>query len=93
MAEPRPSPPAPGVVALLQIGGMCGFCIGVAVLVGYLLDGVFGTTPLLVFVGLAIGIVGAATGSYVIIRPYLANAPTGASALDDAPIGSSDVKE
>jgi F0F1-type ATP synthase assembly protein I len=45
--------------------------IGVAVFAGYLLDQALGTSPLLVFVGLAIGIVGAATGSYFLIRPYL----------------------
>jgi len=45
------------------------------VLAGYLLDGVLGTTPLLVFVGLAIGILGAGVGSYQVIRPFVTNPP------------------
>jgi hypothetical protein len=56
-----------------------------------------------VFGGLAVGIVGAATGSYFLIRPYLAIAPTGASDMKatrtggpdvaDASTGASDVKD
>jgi F0F1-type ATP synthase assembly protein I len=67
------------VSQLLQIGAMCGVCIGLGVLAGYLLDSVFGTTPLLVFLGLAIGIFGAAAGSYYVIRPYVSDASKGAS--------------
>jgi F0F1-type ATP synthase assembly protein I len=57
-------------------------CIGLGVLVGYLLDRALGTSPLLVFVGLAIGIFGAAAGSFYLIRPYVADAskPTGGEA-------------
>jgi F0F1-type ATP synthase assembly protein I len=65
-------------VKLLQLGATWGVFVGLGVLIGYLLDRVAGTTPLLVFVGLALGIVGAATGSYFLIRPYLANTSTGA---------------
>jgi F0F1-type ATP synthase assembly protein I len=45
--------------------------IGVGVFAGYLLDKAAGTSPLLTFLGLAFGILGAATGSYFVIRPYL----------------------
>ncbi|HEU5035054.1 MAG TPA: AtpZ/AtpI family protein [Mycobacteriales bacterium] len=78
MADRPDPPPAPGVGQLLQIGATCGVCIGLGVAVGYLLDRVLGTTPLLVLLGLAVGIVGAATGSYYLIRPYLANTSIGA---------------
>ena len=78
MAEPPGGQQAPGVQELLQIGATCGVCIGLGTFVGYLLDGVLGTTPLLVFVGLAIGIMGAATGSYYVIRPFVAGAQRGA---------------
>lgn len=71
MADKRASKDIPGVGELLQIGLICGISIGLGVGVGLLLDGALGTAPLLVFVGLAVGIVGAATGSYFVIRPYV----------------------
>jgi F0F1-type ATP synthase assembly protein I len=54
---------------------MCGVSIGLGVLAGYLLDSVLGTTPLLVFVGLAVGILGAGVGSYQVIRPFVTDSP------------------
>jgi F0F1-type ATP synthase assembly protein I len=69
---------APGIQDLLSIGAVCGVMIGLGVFLGYLLDGVAGTAPLLTFVGLAFGILGAATGSYYVIRPYLASSGRGA---------------
>jgi F0F1-type ATP synthase assembly protein I len=71
MADPTPRRPVPGPAQLLQLGATCGLIIGLAVFAGYLLDQALGTSPLLVFLGLAIGILGAATGSYFLIRPYL----------------------
>jgi F0F1-type ATP synthase assembly protein I len=56
---------------LLAIGAVCGAMIGLGVFLGYLLDRAAGTAPLLTFLGLALGILGAATGSYYVIRPYL----------------------
>ena len=79
MVEPPGRRSAPGISELLQIGAMCGVSIGLGVLAGYLLDSVLGTTPLLVFVGLAIGIFGAGASSYYVIRPYVTDAPRGAS--------------
>lgn len=72
--------PAPGLVDLLQIGAVCGITIGLALFAGYLIDRAAGTPPLFTFLGLAVGIVGAAAGSYRVIRPFV----TGAS--DRAPI-------
>jgi F0F1-type ATP synthase assembly protein I len=66
---------APGLVDLLQIGAVCGVMIGLGVFLGYLLDRWLGTAPLLTFVGLAFGILGAATGSYFVIRPFISQTP------------------
>jgi F0F1-type ATP synthase assembly protein I len=66
-----PGRAAPGLQDLLSIGAVCGVMIGIGVFAGYLLDRAAGTSPLLTFLGLAFGILGAATGSYFVIRPYL----------------------
>jgi F0F1-type ATP synthase assembly protein I len=66
---------APGLQDLLQVGAVCGVMIGLGVFLGYLLDRWLGTTPLLTFVGLAFGILGAATGSYFVIRPFISQTP------------------
>jgi len=66
---------APGIQDLLQIGVVCGVFIGLGVFVGYLLDRAAGTAPLLTFLGLALGILGAATGSYYVIRPFVSTTP------------------
>ena len=70
--------PVPGVAALLRIGLVCGVSIGLGALVGLLLDDALGTSPLLVLLGLAVGIVGAGVGSYYVIRPYVTDASNGA---------------
>jgi F0F1-type ATP synthase assembly protein I len=77
--------PTPGPIQLLQIGTVCGVCVGLGVLAGYLLDRALGTSPLLVFIGLGIGILGAGAGSYSVIRPYIAPASKGASDPDAPP--------
>jgi F0F1-type ATP synthase assembly protein I len=69
----------PGAAQLLQLGATWGVLVGLGVLLGYGLDRALGTGPLLVFVGLAIGILAAATGSYYLIRPFLHDGPTGTS--------------
>ena len=74
---------APGAFELLQIGALCGVAIGVGTGLGLLLDHVFGTSPLLVFLGLAVGILGAATGSYYVIRPFVTDASRGAPTPKD----------
>ena len=75
VAEPSRRPPAPGIFQLLQIGAMAGISIGVGMGLGYLLDSVLGTTPLLVFLGLAVGILGAGVGAYQVIRPFGTGSP------------------
>ena len=74
---------APGVGELLQIGAMCGLCIGVGAVAGVFLDRALGTSPLLVLLGIAIGILGAATGSYYVIRPFVTDASRGAPTPKD----------
>jgi F0F1-type ATP synthase assembly protein I len=73
----------PGAFQLLQLGATCGVIIGLAVLGGYLLDQALGTSPLLVFVGVAVGIFGAGAGSFFLIRPYVTGAQRGASPTKD----------
>jgi len=73
----------PGLGELLQIGAMAGFCIGIGTVVGLLLDRALGTSPLLVFLGLAVGILGAATGAYYVIRPFVTDASRGAPTPKD----------
>ena len=73
----------PGAYELLQIGAMCGLSIGIGAVVGLLLDGALGTSPLLVLLGIAIGILGAATGSYYVIRPFVTDASRGAPTPKD----------
>jgi F0F1-type ATP synthase assembly protein I len=64
---------APGLQDLLSIGAVCGVMIGLGVFLGYLLDRAAGTAPLLTFLGLAFGILGAAIGSYYVIRPFVSS--------------------
>ena len=73
----------PGAFELLQIGAMCGMSIGIGAVVGLLLDRALGTSPLLVLLGIAIGILGAATGSYYVIRPFVTDASRGAPTPKD----------
>ncbi|MBV9096907.1 MAG: AtpZ/AtpI family protein [Frankiaceae bacterium] len=81
MAERPPGrPSAPRLTDLLQIGAVCGVAIGIGLFVGYLVDRAAGTPPLFTFLGLAVGIVGAATGSYRVIRPFVRGASDRASA-------------
>jgi F0F1-type ATP synthase assembly protein I len=84
---------APGLQDLLALGAVCGVMIGLGVFLGYLVDRWLATAPLVTFVGLAIGILGAATGSYRVIRPYLSDARTGAPEMPNASTGAPDTKD
>jgi F0F1-type ATP synthase assembly protein I len=93
--------PAPGLIDLLQIGAVCGIAIGLGVFAGYLIDRGAGTPPLFTFLGLAVGIVGAAAGSYRVIRPFVTGAsdrasmpPTPRPGVEDtAPRGAKEQKD
>ena len=78
-----PDRAAPGAFELMQIGAMCGLSIGIGAVVGLLLDHALGTSPLLVLLGIAVGILGAATGSYYVIRPFVTDASRGAPTPKD----------
>ena len=77
MGEARPPVETAGPVQLLQLGVTCGVCIGLGIFVGYLLDRALDSAPLLTFVGMAIGILGAATGAFYLLRPYVTGAREG----------------
>lgn len=74
----------PGGMQLLQLGATWGALVGLGLLLGYTLDRVLGVGPLLVFVGLAVGIFCAAAGSYFLLRPYLTDLPQGPPSKDDS---------
>ena len=75
--------PTPGAYELLQIGAMFGFSVGIGAVAGIFLDRALGTSPLLVLLGIVIGILGAATGSYYVIRPFVTDASRGAPTPKD----------
>jgi len=79
MGEPegRPVTQTPGPAQLLQLGATAGVCIGLGVFLGYVVDRALGTSPLLTFLGMAIGILGAATGAFYLLRPYVTGARGG----------------
>jgi F0F1-type ATP synthase assembly protein I len=61
----------PGAGALLGVGSAFGGCVGLGLIAGILGDKAAGTSPLLVIIGLIIGIVMGAAGAYGVIRPYV----------------------
>ena len=75
--QQRPQAQTPGPAQLLQLGASTGVCIGLGVFLGYVVDRALGTSPLLTFVGMAIGILGAATGAFYLLRPYVTGARGG----------------
>jgi F0F1-type ATP synthase assembly protein I len=78
MAEPdRPQTQTPGPAQLLQLGASTGVSIGLGVFLGYVVDRALGTSPLLTFVGMAIGIFGAAAGAFYLLQPYVTGARGG----------------
>jgi len=77
MADGRGPTPTPGAYQLLQLGTTCGFSIGLGVFLGYLLDRALGTSPLLTFLGMAVGIFGAAIGAFYLLRPFVTGARAG----------------
>ena len=82
-SRPPSAGPAPGAFQLLQIGAWCGISIGLGVTAGLFLDRALGTSPLLVLLGLVVGILGAAGGAYFVIRPYVTDASRGAPTPKD----------
>jgi ATP synthase protein I len=61
----------PGAVAFLGMGLSAAVCVGVGVGLGLWLDSVLHTAPILLLVGLALGVALAATSVVKQIRSYL----------------------
>ena len=63
-------------IAALRLAGM-GFYIGGSIILGVVagrwLDGLLNTKPVLVIVGLILGIVVAFYGVYIMVRPFIGN--------------------
>ena len=71
MASEPPPPKTPGLMELLSLGAYSGFCVAIGVLVGWLADRAFGTSPTLTAVGLLLGVVGAGFGTVRLMRRML----------------------
>lgn len=67
---------APGWSTLLGLGLTCGLSIGVGALLGWLVDRALGSSPLFIVIGLAVGIVCAASYTVVQFRKYLKQSNT-----------------
>ncbi len=62
---------APGWSTLLGIGTVSAVALAAGIALGWWLDGLLHTSPILVLVGIAVGIVGGICYSVVQIRPFL----------------------
>ncbi|MGH9208875.1 MAG: AtpZ/AtpI family protein [Acidimicrobiales bacterium] len=69
--EPGPQRLGPGFVTLAGIGMLNAACLGIGMVLGWLVDRALGTTPIFLFVGLLIGVGAGVVGSYFDIRKYL----------------------
>jgi len=67
-AEGRPSL---SLSTLAGLGLANAFCLVIGLVLGHYLDGRFGTAPVLVLVGLVLGLTLGAVGSFLEIRRYL----------------------
>jgi ATP synthase protein I len=74
-SSPDPPPgdpkPLPGAVAFLNMGLSAAVCVAAGVFLGLWLDDVFHTAPVLLLVGLLLGLVTAAFSVIKLIRQYL----------------------
>jgi ATP synthase protein I len=69
--EPSSPKPLPGAVAFVGMGTSVAGCVAVGVFLGIWLDGLAGTAPLFLIVGLVLGLA-AAVGSVVVqVRRFL----------------------
>ena len=76
MPEQIGGPPDPGRPTL-SLGGLVGLglanagCVAGGLVLGHLLDGWLGTAPVMVLVGMGLGLALGAAGSFMEIRRYL----------------------
>lgn len=57
---------APGWSTLLGLGSVCAAAVAAGSLIGWWLDGLFNTSPILIVIGIALGIVGG--GCYTVVQ-------------------------
>ncbi|MGH3328035.1 MAG: AtpZ/AtpI family protein [Streptomycetales bacterium] len=69
--QPPGERPRLSVFALAGIGMLNALCLLAGVVLGWLVDQRLGTTPTFIFVGMLLGIVAGAVGTYREIRKYL----------------------
>ncbi len=70
--EPEKDPsPLPGAMAFLGMGLTAAVCVGLGLVAGILLDNALHTAPVLLLVGLALGLAVAALSIVKQIRTYL----------------------
>jgi F0F1-type ATP synthase assembly protein I len=66
-----PQPPQLGLAGLAGLGFANAVCLGAGLFLGHVADARFGTTPVLVLVGLVSGLGLGVGGSFLQIRRYL----------------------
>ena len=69
--KPGDPKPLPGAAAFLGMGLSSAVCVGLGVVLGLWLDSKFHTAPVLLLVGLALGLLTAAVSVISQIRQYL----------------------
>jgi F0F1-type ATP synthase assembly protein I len=69
--SPEGPKPLPSAAAFLGMGFTAAVCVGIGVVLGLWLDSVFHTAPILLLVGLLLGLVTAAASVIQMIRQYL----------------------
>jgi hypothetical protein len=63
--------PTPSAGALVGMGLTTALCLAAGLGGGYWLDGRFHTSPMLTFIGLAVGVLAAVAATYFQIKTYL----------------------
>ncbi len=63
--------PAPSIIDFLTMGVASALCLVLAGGIGYGIDALVGTSPILTFVGLAFGVVAAVLVTITLVRRYL----------------------
>jgi len=69
--SPDPGGPSLSLGGLLGIGLANAVCVGGGLVLGHLLDGWLGTAPVMVLVGIGLGLALGVVGSFMEIRRYL----------------------
>lgn len=65
------SRPDLGARDLLGLGGLLAACVVAGLVLGWFIDDLIGTSPIFLFIGLALGVASGIVGSWFRIRPYL----------------------